>query len=105
MSKIDLHGILPPITTPFINGKVAYDELAANIEKWNKTGLIGYVVLGSNGEYVYLSTEASGLSKDGVVNIAQLVTVHRKFLSEPVGRVGGRLLREVDEGLRLVLAI
>ena len=54
---------------------------------------------------VYLSTEVSGLSKDGVINIAQLVTVHRKFLSNPVGRVGGRLLREVDEGLRLVLAI
>lgn len=55
MSSIDLRGIFPPITTPFIDGKVAYDKLAFNIEKWSKTGLKGFVVLGSNGEYVYLS--------------------------------------------------
>ena len=54
---------------------------------------------------VYLSTEASGLPRDAVVNVAQLVTVKRRYLSEPVGRVGGRLLREVDEGLRLVLSV
>ena len=57
MAKIDLHGIFPPITTPFSNGKVAYDKLASNVEKWNRTGLKGFVVLGSNGEYVYLSEE------------------------------------------------
>ena len=54
---------------------------------------------------VFLSTKASGLKKDAVANVAQLVTVHRRFLSEPVGEIGGRLLREVDEGLRLVLAV
>ena len=57
MSKIDLHGIFPPITTPFVDGKVAYDQLAFNIEKWSKTGLKGLVVMGSNGEYVYLSAD------------------------------------------------
>jgi 4-hydroxy-2-oxoglutarate aldolase len=55
MSQIDLHGVFPPITTPFIDGKVAHDKLGSNIEKWSKTGLKGIVVLGSNGEYVYLS--------------------------------------------------
>ena len=25
MAKIDLHGVFPPITTPFIDGKVAYE--------------------------------------------------------------------------------
>ena len=57
MSKINLHGIFPPIPTPFIKGAVAYDELAANIERWSKTGLKGLVAMGSNGEYVYLSAE------------------------------------------------
>ena len=57
MSKINLHGIYPPIPTPFIKGAVAYDELAANIERWSKTGLKGLVAMGSNGEYVYLSAE------------------------------------------------
>jgi 4-hydroxy-2-oxoglutarate aldolase len=55
MSQISLHGVFPPITTPFINGRVAHDKLAFNIEKWGNTGLKGFVVLGSNGEYVYLS--------------------------------------------------
>jgi 4-hydroxy-2-oxoglutarate aldolase len=55
MSQINLKGVFPPITTPFINGRVAHDKLAFNIEKWCNTGLEGFVVLGSNGEYVYLS--------------------------------------------------
>ena len=52
MSSIDLHGIFPPITTPFVDGKVAHDKLESNIERWSQTGLKGFVVLGSNGEYV-----------------------------------------------------
>jgi len=45
---------MPPITTPFQDGKVALDKLKKNFQKWNKTGLSGYLVLGSNGEAVYL---------------------------------------------------
>jgi 4-hydroxy-2-oxoglutarate aldolase len=55
MTEIDLHGIFPPITTPFENGNVAFDKLASNVEKLSRTGIKGIVVLGSNGEYVYLS--------------------------------------------------
>ena len=57
MSEINFDGIFPPIPTPFVNGSIAHDELAANIEKWGKTGLKGLVAMGSNGEYVYLSAE------------------------------------------------
>ena len=70
MAKIDLHGVFPPITTPFIDGKVAYDKLASNIEKWSRTGLKGFVVLGSNGEYVYLSEEEKRTVVDTVVQSA-----------------------------------
>jgi 4-hydroxy-2-oxoglutarate aldolase len=70
MEKIDLHGIFPPIATPFVNGKVAFDKLASNIEKWNRTGLKGFVVLGSNGEYVYLSEEEKRMVVDTVVQSA-----------------------------------
>jgi len=55
MSKIDLSGIFPPITTSFENGEVAQDKLASNVQKLSKTGISGFVVLGSNGEGVYLS--------------------------------------------------
>lgn len=54
---------------------------------------------------VFLSEKASGLGTESVANVAQLVTVNRKFLSEPVGELGGRLLREIDEGLRLVVSV
>lgn len=50
-----LGGVMPPITTPFQDGKLASDKLKNNFQKWNKTGLSGYLVLGSNGESVYLN--------------------------------------------------
>ena len=57
MSKA-MAGAYAPITTPFgAEGEVAYDRLAENVAKWAKTALTGLVVLGSNGEGVYL-TEA-----------------------------------------------
>jgi len=46
---------MPPITTPFQEGQVALDRLRGNFQKWNQTGLSGYLVLGSNGEAVYLN--------------------------------------------------
>ena len=55
MHAINLEGIFPPITTPFEKDRVAYDQLAANVEKLSQTGITGIVVLGSNGESVYLS--------------------------------------------------
>ncbi len=52
---MNLSGVMPPITTPFEHGKLASDKLKMNFQKWNKTGLSGYLVLGSNGEAVYLN--------------------------------------------------
>ena len=52
-----LKGIFPPITTPFINDEIAFDKLAENLNKWNSTGLSGYVVMGSNGESAFLTRE------------------------------------------------
>ncbi len=57
MQNLNLSGIFPPITTPFENGQVAHDKLASNVEKLSKTGITGIVVLGSNGEGVYLSEQ------------------------------------------------
>jgi len=50
-----LKGIMLPITTPFENDEVALGRLKDNFTKWNRTDLSGYLVLGSNGESVYLS--------------------------------------------------
>jgi 4-hydroxy-2-oxoglutarate aldolase len=53
-----LHGIFPPITTPFDHhGDIYTAKLQHNVEKWNRTTLSGYVVMGSTGESVFLTTE------------------------------------------------
>lgn len=50
-----LQGVMPPITTPFKGDEIDFVKLEENFQRWNKTGLSGYLVLGSNGEAVYLS--------------------------------------------------
>lgn len=51
-------GIYTPIVTPFNkNEDIDYDKLKQNLDKWGETDLDGIVVLGSNGEFVYLSHE------------------------------------------------
>lgn len=53
-----LHGIFPPIATPFNHeGEIWKVKVQHNIEKWNLTGLAGYVVCGSTGESVALTTD------------------------------------------------
>jgi mRNA interferase MazF len=54
---------------------------------------------------VFLPASVSGLPKDSVVNVSQLITVDREFLKEQCGRVPARLMRSIDEGLRLVLSL
>jgi 4-hydroxy-2-oxoglutarate aldolase len=50
-----LRGVLLPFTTPFgAGGEVDAAALGANIEKWNETGVAGYVALGSTGERAHL---------------------------------------------------
>jgi len=55
MNIMKLNGVMPPITTPFKGREIAFDRLKENFQRWNKTKLSGYLVLGSNGEAVYLS--------------------------------------------------
>jgi 4-hydroxy-2-oxoglutarate aldolase len=51
---MELSGVMPPITTPFQSGDLALEKLRENFRRWNLVGLSGYLVLGSNGENVYL---------------------------------------------------
>jgi len=54
---------------------------------------------------VLIPAAASGLPKDSVANVSQVITIDRDFLSGAAGRIRGRLLRDVDSGLRLVLSL
>ena len=52
---------------------------------------------------VLLPRRASGLTKDSVVNVSQLVTLDRTELAERVRLLSTDLIRQVDRGLRLSL--
>ena len=53
-----LHGIFPPITTPFYpDGNVYYKKLESNVERYSRTPVAGIVILGSTGEAIMLSDQ------------------------------------------------
>src|SRR6266850_3821858 len=53
-----LHGIFPPITTPFYpEGNVYHKKLEANVERYSRTPAAGIVVQGSTGEAILLSDQ------------------------------------------------
>jgi len=54
---------------------------------------------------VRVRARASGLSRDSVVNVSQLITVEKQLLTERIGRLAPELLQDVDSGIRLVLAV
>jgi mRNA interferase MazF len=54
---------------------------------------------------VFLHAQHTGLPRDSVANVSQLITVDKNFLDEQIGQLTTRQLHELDEGLRLVLAV
>ena len=54
---------------------------------------------------VLLPARSAGLPRDSVVNVSQLLTLDRSFLTEHAGTLSPRLQRSVDEGLRTVLQL
>lgn len=54
---------------------------------------------------VLLPARSAGLSRESVVNVSQLLTLDRGFLTEQAGALTPRLLRSVESGLRMVLQL
>lgn len=52
---------------------------------------------------VLLPQAVSGLSKDSVANVSQILTVDKTLLVERIGTLPDYLQEEIDEGLRTVL--
>jgi 4-hydroxy-2-oxoglutarate aldolase len=53
-----LHGIFPPITTPFYpDGNVYFKKIESNVERYSRTPCAGIVALGSTGEAILLSDQ------------------------------------------------
>lgn len=54
---------------------------------------------------VVISRRESGLPKDSVANVSQIVTIDRIELTERVAKLSTRTRERVERGLRLVLAL
>jgi len=54
---------------------------------------------------VIITRDESGLPKDSVANVSQIVTVDRAVLTERCGKLPQRLRERIDRGLRLVLGL
>jgi mRNA interferase MazF len=53
---------------------------------------------------VRLGVRGTGLSRPSVVNVSQIITIDKTFLTERVGKLTAIQLAAVDEGLRLALS-
>jgi 4-hydroxy-2-oxoglutarate aldolase len=87
-----LHGILPPITTPFYpDGQVYYKKLENNVERFSRTPVAGIVVLGSTGEALMLSDQ----ERRDVLKVARQAAAPNKVL------IAGTGIESAIETLRL----
>lgn len=54
---------------------------------------------------ILLSTKKSKLPKESVINVSQLITIDKSFLTEKVNILSSSIMANVDEGVRLVLQL
>lgn len=77
----------------------------------SRLGTVLGVVLTSNTRLlpapgnVLLPPRHTGLPRDSVANVTQVVTLDRDFLTERSGRIPRGLMARVEDGLRLVLEL
>jgi dihydrodipicolinate synthase/N-acetylneuraminate lyase len=87
-----LHGIFPPITTPFYpDGKIYFRKLEQNVEHYSRAPVVGIVVLGSTGEAILLSDE----ERRDVLKCARESAANEKVL------IAGTGIESAIETLRL----
>ena len=54
---------------------------------------------------VFLPDERSGLPRDSVVDVSQILTLDKRLLDTAVGTLDADTLRQVEHGLRLALEL
>ena len=87
-----LHGIFPPITTPFYpDGNVYFKKLESNVERYSRTPIAGIVVQGSTGEAIMLSDQ----ERRDVLKVARAAAAPSKVL------IAGTGVESAIETLRL----
>ena len=54
---------------------------------------------------MFVRSDQSGLSKDSVVNVSQVITLDKHYLTDFVSVLPAKIVRRVEEGLRLILSL
>lgn len=54
---------------------------------------------------VFINKKQSGLPRDSVINVSQVLTIDKSFLSEFIATLTPKTMRQVEEGMRLVLSL
>ena len=84
--------------------------IQSNAFNWSRISTVICVAMTSNLRLamapgnVLLQSKQSGLPKDSVANVSQIVTLSKTNLVERIGQLPDQLLTEVLQGVELVLA-
>lgn len=77
----------------------------------SRVGTVMAVVLTSNLRLakapgnVLLPANKTGLKKDSVANVSQIITVDKQALREETGELDDKTMQLIDDGMRLALAL
>jgi len=83
----------------------------SNVFNRSRIGTIIAVALSSNSRLaeapgnVRLTSKKTGLARESVANVSQIITLDKTFLREKAGELNQKSMQLVDEGIRLVLAL
>ena len=54
---------------------------------------------------IRLQAKGLGLTKLSVVNVSQIITLDKSYLTQKIGKLPPRVLASVDDGIRLALSL
>ncbi|MBT8364233.1 MAG: type II toxin-antitoxin system PemK/MazF family toxin [Deltaproteobacteria bacterium] len=54
---------------------------------------------------VMLPQNMTGLPKDSVANVSQIITIDKNFLSDRIGSLPAGIMRRINNGLRIALSL
>lgn len=107
MNNTKISGVIPAVPTPFTkDGDLDLDALRFNLRKMGEVPLSGYVIGGSNGEFVYLSED----ERREVVKAAREVISSDRVLIVGTGMESTRATIEMtkmmaDEGAEVAIVV
>lgn len=54
---------------------------------------------------VSLSPVKTGLPKESIANVSQIITIDKQFIQEKIGQLSNQTMGQIDTGIRLVLSL